>query len=55
MNFTYRERTDPKTGEMNGYIRIETGEGIPLDPNNHDYQLVQKWIEQGNTPAPAIN
>ena len=27
--------------------------GIPLNPDNTDYQLYLKWLEEGNTPEPA--
>lgn len=27
--------------------------GIPMDENNIDYQLILKWIAEGNTPQAA--
>jgi hypothetical protein len=26
---------------------------IPFDPNNTDYQVYLKWVEEGNKPIPA--
>jgi hypothetical protein len=26
---------------------------IPFDPDNMDYQIYLKWLEEGNTPLPA--
>lgn len=32
----------------------ESSISIPSDPNNSDYQLVMKWVEQGNEIRPYI-
>jgi hypothetical protein len=37
----------------NAVIRIETGEAIPFDLANTDYQAYLAWIAEGNTPLPA--
>ena len=41
------------TGEVIGVKRLEDGAGIPLEPDNTDYQAYLKWLEEGNTPLPA--
>jgi hypothetical protein len=33
-------------------LNKETGEFIPIDPKNIDYQRYLKWVAQGNTPEP---
>ena len=37
----------------NAVIKIETGEAIPFDPANTDYQIYLEWLAEGNTPLPA--
>ena len=37
----------------NVVMRIEDRACIPFDPANTDYQAYLKWLEEGNTPAPA--
>ena len=32
---------------------LTTGQFIPFDPANSDYQEYLKWIAEGNTPLPA--
>ena len=33
--------------------KVDTGLGIPFDPDNTDYQEYLRWLEAGNTPEPA--
>ncbi len=37
---------DPETGDVNKLH-------VPNSPRNGDYQMVQAWIAEGNTPDPA--
>ena len=32
---------------------LETGENIPMDKDNTDYQAYLKWLAEGNTPLPT--
>jgi hypothetical protein len=34
-------------------IRVADGAAIPIDSENADYAAYLKWLEDGNTPAPA--
>ena len=47
------------TAQPNIIVRDEDQAHIPTDPDNVDYQVFLKWMEEGNaptpyTPAPAI-
>lgn len=33
---------------------VNSNMSVPNDPNNTDYQAVQRWIEEGNTPEPEF-
>ncbi len=35
-----------------GYL-VDNTKSVPMDPNNRDYQEVQVWIGEGNTPEDA--
>ncbi len=35
-----------------GYL-VDGGKSVPMDTNNRDYQEVQLWIAEGNTPEDA--
>ncbi len=38
--------------ESGGYI-VNGSITVPYDPDNKDYQTVQDWIADGNTPDPV--
>ncbi len=40
-------------GNPNVVRRLSDRVCIPFDPANTDYQAYLKWLEEGNTPAPA--
>lgn len=40
-------------GDVDAIIRLSDNAGIPLNPDNSDYQAYLKWVEEGNTPTPA--
>ena len=39
-------------GTLTGYF-VNGTMSVPLDPANTDYQAVQEWIAEGNTPEEA--
>jgi hypothetical protein len=41
------------TTEPNQVQRLSDNAFIPFDPNNTDYQVYLKWLDEGNTPLPA--
>ena len=38
---------------QDGSYRVNDKWGVPNDPMNADYQLIQEWIAEGNTPEEA--
>ena len=40
-------------GEVDAIIRLSDNAGIPMNPDNTDYQQYLAWLEAGNTPIPA--
>jgi hypothetical protein len=49
----YQQIINVKTGELIGICRISDNAGIPLDPDNTDYQAYLVWLAEGNEPEPA--
>lgn len=41
---------DEKNTQLKYIFRSEDNAYIPLDPENNDYQLYLKWVEEGNEP-----
>ncbi len=39
-------------GTLTGYF-VNGTMSVPLDPANTDYQAVQEWVADGNTPEEA--
>ena len=39
-------------GTLTGYF-VNGTMSVPLDPDNTDYQAVQEWVAEGNTPEEA--
>ena len=39
-------------GTLTGYF-VNGTMSVPLDPANTDYQAVQEWVAEGNTPEEA--
>jgi len=48
---TYKILNDKDGNARN--VQRSDGWTIPLDPDNTDYQVYLKWLEEGNTPLPA--
>ncbi len=40
------------SGTLTGYF-VNGTMSVPLDPANTDYQAVQEWVAEGNTPQAA--
>lgn len=40
-------------GETDAVIRLSDNAGIPLNPDNTDYQEYLKWVANGGLPHPA--
>ena len=40
-------------GELIAIKRLSDNAGIPLNPDNTDYQAYLRWIAEGNEPLPA--
>jgi hypothetical protein len=40
------------SGTLTGYF-VNGTMSVPLDPANTDYQAVQEWVAEGNTPEEA--
>ena len=51
----YKQYKDVMTNAVvtHGIIRTTDNAFIPFDLANTDYQAYLKWLEEGNTPAPA--
>lgn len=44
-----------QTVKLQGYGYLLNGTmSVPNDPLNSEYQLIQEWIKQGNTPEPEF-
>jgi hypothetical protein len=48
----YQLVPNPLGGEPNTVLRVATGEFIPFDPANKDYQDYLEWVEAGNQADP---
>ena len=44
----YNKDTDDNNVSVNAVIDGQTW-SVPLDPNNKDFQAIQKWVAEGNT------
>ena len=50
----YKLQKDLLTGkDLNVVCNTVTGQFIPFDPANTDYQEYLKWLAEGNEPLPA--
>lgn len=49
----YKLYNSVATGETINIIRLSDNAFIPFDPSNTDFQEYQRWLAEGNTPAPA--
>ena len=46
--------TNQLSGEtITSVVHLEKNMGIPMTPDNTDYQQYLAWLEAGNTPLPA--
>ena len=47
-----KKNISPITGELCSYrvtqINSDKIKSVPLDPDNTDYQAIQKWVKEGN-------
>jgi hypothetical protein len=50
----YRISKNPMSGEEIGVVRLSDNAHIPNDLGNGDWLGYLKWVEEGNTPDPAI-
>ena len=50
----YEPDLDGKTIRISDYILKDTGDQIPKDPANVDYQEFLKWQSEGNTISDAV-
>ena len=46
-----KKNNHPITGEFDNYIIVEDGitRYVPVAPDNRHYQMIQKWVADGNT------
>ncbi len=51
--YKYSRNLCTKEVQNNSIRRVADDACIPFDPANTDYQAYLKWLEEGNTPAPA--
>ena len=49
----YKLFKDVVSGNINTVLRIADNSYIPFSPDNTDYQVYLKWLDEGNTPEPA--
>ena len=49
----YKQCKTPEGLILNSIQRLSDGAFIPFNPDNTDYQVYLKWLEEGNTPEPA--
>jgi hypothetical protein len=49
----YKLIKDPRTNQITCIQVVGENISIPLNPDNTDYQVYLKWLEEGNTPLPA--
>jgi hypothetical protein len=49
----YKLIKDFTTQQYSCILRLSDNASIPFAPDNTDYQVYLKWVEEGNTPLPA--
>ena len=49
----YKVNLNLVTNKVNSVRRLSDNADIPFDPQNSDYIVYLKWIEEGNVPTPA--